>query len=242
MIEFFNNIDTQLYLFFNCMHTTWLDHIMMMCTGRYTWIPLYICIAILLVKTFGVKLSVIYLVAIGLAITVTDQTCATLIRPIVARMRPSNPDNPLSMLATLVDGYRGGRYGFPSCHSANSFALAVLVSCLIRRPGTIAFMFSWALLNSYTRLYLGVHYPGDLFVGAIIGSGIGYLFYRIDKRFFPAQREKAIASMRTPIYTINTGIKALGNRWQHLDITAIGLMMSVGAITLATIIIIGLCQ
>jgi undecaprenyl-diphosphatase len=230
MIEFFNNIDTQLYLFFNCMHTTWLDHIMMMCTGRYTWIPLYICIAILLVKTFGVKLSVIYLVAIGLAITVTDQTCATLIRPIVARMRPSNPDNPLSMLATLVDGYRGGRYGFPSCHSANSFALAVLVSCLIRRPGTIAFMFSWALLNSYTRLYLGVHYPGDLFV------------YRIDKRFFPAQREKAIASMRTPIYTINTGIKALGNRWQHLDITAIGLMMSVGAITLATIIIIGLCQ
>lgn len=99
--------------------------------------------------------------------------CATLIRPEVCRLRPSNPSNPLSEMVHIVGGYRGGSYGFPSCHAANSFALASFLTLLFANRKLSLFIFAWAVLNSYSRLYLGVHYPGDLLVGAIIGTAAG---------------------------------------------------------------------
>lgn len=99
--------------------------------------------------------------------------CATLIRPEVCRLRPSNPENPLSEMVHIVGGYRGGSYGFPSCHAANSFALASFLILLFANRKLSLFIFAWAVLNSYSRVYLGVHYPGDLLVGAIIGTAAG---------------------------------------------------------------------
>lgn len=100
-------------------------------------------------------------------------SCATLIRPEVCRLRPSNPENPLSEMVHIVGGYRGGSYGFPSCHAANSFALASFLTLLFANRKLSLFIFAWAVLNSYSRVYLGVHYPGDLLVGAIIGTAVG---------------------------------------------------------------------
>ena len=100
-------------------------------------------------------------------------SCATLIRPEVCRLRPSNPENPLSEMVHIVGGYRGGSYGFPSCHAANSFALASFLTLLFANRKLSLFIFAWAVLNSYSRVYLGVHYPGDLLVGAIIGTAAG---------------------------------------------------------------------
>ena len=80
-----------------------------------------------------------------------------------------NLDNPLSAMVHVVDGYRGGSYGFPSCHAANSFAFAAAVALIVRSRRCSLFVFGWAVLNSYSRIYLGVHYPGDLFCGAVIG-------------------------------------------------------------------------
>lgn len=97
----------------------------------------------------------------------------TLIRPEVCRLRPSNPENPLSEMVHIVGGYRGGSYGFPSCHAANSFALASFLTLLFANRKLSLFIFAWAVLNSYSRVYLGVHYPGDLLVGAIIGTAAG---------------------------------------------------------------------
>lgn len=236
MIEFLNNIDTQVYLFFNGMHTPMLDNFMMLFTGRFIWIPMYIAIALMLLRTFGPKLTGVYVLAIALAITLTDQTCATIIRPIVARLRPSNIENPLSELALLVDGYRGGRYGFPSCHSANSFALATFICCLIRRPKLITFMLGWAFLNSYTRLYLGVHYPGDLIVGAIIGSGFGYICYLGAKKFSPALRESSLAEMGNPIFSIPTRLQLSNGDRLSVGITVGDLMIGVGVATMCYII------
>lgn len=86
---------------------------------------------------------------------------------------PSNPENPLSEMVHIVGGYRGGSYGFPSCHAANSFALASFLTLLFANRKLSLFIFAWAVLNSYSRVYLGVHYPGDLLVGAIIGTAAG---------------------------------------------------------------------
>lgn len=88
-------------------------------------------------------------------------------------LRPSNPENPLSEMVHIVGGYRGGSYGFPSCHAANSFALASFLILLFANRKLSLFIFVWAVLNSYSRVYLGVHYPGDLLVGAIIGTAAG---------------------------------------------------------------------
>ncbi len=240
MIDFLNSIDTQIYLFFNGMHTPLADNFMMLFTGRFIWVPMYLAIALMLLKTFGPRLTGIYILAIALAITLTDQTCATLIRPLVARLRPSNIENPLSELAILVDGYRGGRYGFPSCHSANSFALAAFVCSLVRRPKIIAFMIGWAVLNSYTRLYLGVHYPGDLIVGAVIGSFFGYICYLAARRFAPTARETSLASMGNPLFNIPSGLQLSDGTPHSFGITVGDLMISVGVGTIFYIIAMSL--
>ncbi len=232
MLDFLIDIDTQIYLFFNGMHTPLLDRFMMLFTGRFIWIPMYVALAIMLLKTFGPKLASIYLISIGVAITLTDQTCATFIRPVIARLRPSNPDNPLSALAVIVDGYRGGKYGFPSCHSANSFALATFICCLIRRHKFVAFIIGWAVLNSYTRLYLGVHYPGDLLVGAIIGSGFGYMCYRIARRVDPARRQESLNEMGKPIFSIPTGMQLSDGQHINIGITVGDMTIGVGMATI----------
>ncbi len=231
MIEYLNQLDASVLLFFNSMHSPFFDKFMMLCTGRFIWIPMYVTILFILLKSFKPRLVLVYAVAIALAITLTDQTCASIIRPFFERMRPSNIDNPLSQSLHLVDGYRGGQYGFPSCHAANSFALAVFIVCLVRRWRLAIFIFSWATLNSYSRLYLGVHYPGDLLVGAVIGSAFGYLCYRATCRFNTESGGIVTHHYRTPLFKIN-----LMPYQQAIGITVGDIMIFTGTMTLFAII------
>lgn len=174
--------DTNVFLFFNGMHTQFWDYFMLMYSGRFIWVPMYATVLFLLYRAFGWRTATVYLLAIALTITIADQACASWIRPYVARLRPSNLDNPLSALTQVVGGYRGGSYGFPSCHAANSLAFASFMAMMVRRWRFTLFIMLWALLNCYTRVYLGVHYPGDLLVGAIIGSAVGCLMF-VSARF-----------------------------------------------------------
>lgn len=231
MIEYLNQLDSTVFLFFNGMHAPFFDKFMMLCTGRFIWIPMYATILFILFKTFKPKMVLVYVAAIVLAITLTDQTCATVIRPIVERLRPSNPDNPLSAYAHLVNGYRGGAYGFPSCHSANSFALAVFMGCLIGRRRFSMFIFGWAILNSYSRLYLGVHYPGDLLVGAVIGSAYGYGCYMFTKLFNSERTNAVLPRFHTPIFTLNLKSPIIPLQ-QTVGITVGDVMIFTGAVTL----------
>ena len=104
---------------------------------------------------------------------------ASLIRPVVARLRPANLDNPLSAMVHVVDGYRGGAYGFPSSHAANTAGLTFFVIQVFRKRAMLWLMVGWMLLVCYSRMYLGVHFLGDILVGIIIGAVIGTLMARV---------------------------------------------------------------
>lgn len=179
MLTYLQEIDTQLFLYLNSLHVDWLDQPMALLTGRWIWIPFYIALSVMIYFRVGFQKILIALVLIGLAIVVTDQICASVIRPYVARLRPANIDSPISDMVHIVNGYRGGQYGFPSCHASNTFWLAAFMSLLLKRKWITAMMISWALFQCYTRIYLGLHYPGDILAGAIVGSLIGSSFYLI---------------------------------------------------------------
>lgn len=176
MIDWLNTIDTQVFLALNGLHAPYFDVFMKLFTGKWIWVQMYAAVLFAVVRNYRWRQTLAVLVCVALAITIADQVCATLIRPEVCRLRPSNPENPLSEMVHIVGGYRGGSYGFPSCHAANSFALASFLTLLFANRKLSLFIFAWAVLNSYSRVYLGVHYPGDLLVGAIIGTAAVWLW------------------------------------------------------------------
>lgn len=183
-ILWLSDIDARLLLIVNGAHSPFFDSVMWCISGRWIWVPFYAVLAYLLFRRMSWKRASICLVTIGLIILAADQTCATLIRPEIGRLRPANLNNPLSSFVHVVNGYRGGRYGFPSCHAVNTFALSVFMSLVIRHKWFTVMMFSWAFVVSYSRMYLGVHYFGDLFCGATIGSLFAVLFYYLQNYLF----------------------------------------------------------
>lgn len=185
MIDSLISADNELMLLLNGMHNDFFDTFMSIFSGRFTWIPMYVALAYVIVARYKARTAVVAMICVGLTILLADQICASVIRPEIARLRPSNLDNPLSAYIHIVNGYRGGPYGFPSCHAANSFALAFLSSLLVRRRAFTLLIFLWAFLNSYSRIYLGVHYPGDIIVGALIGCLCALTVYVPAKALFP---------------------------------------------------------
>lgn len=194
------DLDTDVFLFFNGMHNTYFDHFMYIYTGKWIWIPMYASIFYVMLRNLHWKILLCCLVAMVLTIVFADQIGSHFIRPCVERMRPSNPSNPISDLVHIVNNTRGGRYGFPSCHAANTFGLAFFVYFLFRNRWLTSFMMAWALLTCYTRVYLGVHYPGDLLVGALIGTAGAWLMYRLFAWLTRYQHPRPLKSGYLPIW------------------------------------------
>lgn len=95
-------------------------------------------------------------------------------------------------MVEVVNGYRGGRYGFPSCHAANTAGLAFFLLFLWKNRLIGIFISAWALLTCYSRSYLGVHYPGDLLAGILLGFISAAIFYTLFKRVFHHDRNKEV--------------------------------------------------
>ncbi|MBP3536299.1 MAG: phosphatase PAP2 family protein [Muribaculaceae bacterium] len=231
MIETLQNIDSQLLLFFNGYHTPFLDHFMMLFTGKFIWIPMYAAILPILFKKFRPGMAALLILGIVAAIALADQTCASLLRPYFHRLRPANLENPLSAFVTVVDGYRGGAYGFPSCHAANSLALATFLCLVVRRNFFVAFIFTWAAVNCYSRMYLGVHYPGDILVGGVIGAACGALCYYavvyVARRFFKTALEPREENFSLSV--LPSGISGAGDG--TLNFLVSDLMIAVGILS-----------
>ncbi|MBR4536698.1 MAG: phosphatase PAP2 family protein [Bacteroidales bacterium] len=182
MIEYLLTPDQNVFLFFNGLHSSWADVFFYWVSNRFVWIPFYAILAFFLIKKWKKKSIPIFIV-LALCIFLTDQSC-NLIKHSVQRPRPSH-DPVLSEQVHLVakpDGtlYKGGPYGFPSSHAANSMALALLVIFYLgeKRKWLIILMLCWVLLQSYSRIYLGVHYPSDLLVGWILGTCWALVLWR----------------------------------------------------------------
>ncbi len=175
--------DKQLLLSLNGSDSLFLDYFIMTLTNAKTWIPLYLALLYVVLKNnFKVKDILLVFAAAGLCVLFAGTVDDIIVKPLVGRWRPGH-DPEIGMLIDTVDGYRGGKFGFFSAHAANTFSIALFFSLLIRHRFFVITMISYSLVNCYTRLYLGVHYPGDITVGLLWGGLVGYSVYRLHHHF-----------------------------------------------------------
>lgn len=179
MIEYLNSIDTHLFLFLNGRHNAFFDSIMYWFSDKWIWLPMYLLIAFFIVKHYKMK-GVVMLLLLGVTIALCDQTASHLIKNAVLRLRPSHEPY-LTGLVHLSKAGAGGMYGFVSSHAANAFGLATfLYFALDNRFKLLKYwLFIWSVLVSYSRIYNGVHYPGDVIVAACIGTLIGWAMSKL---------------------------------------------------------------
>lgn len=190
MIEQLKVWDEQSLLFFNQFHAAWLDPVIYQVTKTEFWIPLY---ALLLYLIFRNHKKEGWLILLGIAITIllADRITSGLMKPFFLRLRPTNEPS-LEGLLHIVQGYRGGLYGFASSHAANTTGVAFFIFLLFKdKYKWIWTIFIWAFVMSYTRIYLGVHYPGDILVGMLVGIGSGYSGFRF-YRWLLSNRNKRL--------------------------------------------------
>lgn len=175
-LTFLKESDESLFLWLNSFHHSFLDNVMLLITHRFTWIPLYIFLIYIIIQTFK-KLSFLVLPFIILLITLSDRISSGLIKPYFQRLRPCH-NHELDSFIHLV-GNCGGQYGFVSSHAANTFAIGMFLYLLFNKNKYFLWLFPWAFVVSYSRIYVGVHYPADVALGAILGLILGVLIYKL---------------------------------------------------------------
>ena len=183
-------IDRQLLLAFNGSGSLFIDSLVLVLTNAYTWIAFYLALTYLVIKNNG-KWSQIMLVvaASGLCILFSSLVAEGVVKPYVARLRPSLDPSVCNMLH-LAKGYTASGYSFFSAHAANTFSIAVFFSLLVRSRVFTIFIMAWSLLNAWTRLYLGVHYPSDVIVGLAYGAFVGITVYLIFLKLYMIVTDK----------------------------------------------------
>lgn len=174
------SLDKQWLLAVNGSDSLYLDRVVKVLTTAITWIPLYISLFYVVLHNNETARKVIYILAsAGLCVLLAGTVDDVIVKPTVARWRPTH-DPEIGMLVDIVNGYRGGRFGFFSAHASNTFSIAIFFCWLVRSRLLSVALVLWSLTNCWTRLYLGVHFPGDILVGlmwgAIVGTGVYYLY------------------------------------------------------------------
>ncbi|MDP2335741.1 MAG: phosphatase PAP2 family protein [Bacteroidota bacterium] len=174
-MEVIKQIDQSLLLFLNSFHNSFWDKAVTLFTSSEIWIPFYLLIVYVIIKTYK-RNSIYILILIALSIVVSDQFSG-LIKNSVQRLRPTHDP----ILGNLVHNIynRGGLFGFFSGHAANTFTVAMILAKLFKDRLFSFVIFVWAIFVSYTRIYLGLHYPGDILTGWIWGILSGLAFYQL---------------------------------------------------------------
>lgn len=172
-------LDKELLLSVNGSTSLFVDNLAMVLTSAVTWVPLYISLFYIVVRNNeSMKQILLIICCAALCVLLSGTVDDMFVKPNIARLRPSH-DSQIAMLVDVVDGYRGGKYGFFSAHAANTFSIAIFFSMLVRSKIFSVMLIFWSLLNCWTRMYLGVHYPGDIMCGLIWGGCVGLFVYYI---------------------------------------------------------------
>ncbi len=173
--------DKELFTYLNGFGNEKWDWFWLLVTEQKNWLPLFLLLFYLLYKYFGFKKGLVLIVLIALFITFSDQL-VNLIKHYYMRLRPcSDPDLELSIRAVL----QRSSYSFVSGHATTSFAMSTFFILLLKNNFKyIRFLLIWPILFAYSRVYLGVHFPLDIFTGMYIGIIEGFLFYNLTKLIF----------------------------------------------------------
>jgi len=185
MIEFLDQLDKQLFLLLNGLHHPVLDEIMVALSSRYYPIPIYVFFLFFLIWRFRVK-SIWLILTIAAVVLIANHICSEMMKPFFERWRPCQGEALGEQVHLLIRCK--GSYGFASSHASTTFGLVTILFLLFRdKFKYVVYLYIWAGLVSYSRIYVGVHYPGDIIVGAAIGVLIAILCYRLyiqaDKKY-----------------------------------------------------------
>ncbi len=170
-------LDQQLFLFLNSLNSPLWDKVMYTISGKIIWFPLYLAILIWIGYKYKRKFPVILLFII-IAVTFTDQVSVQAFKNVFHRLRPCHEPS-LEGMVHLFNGECGGLYGFVSSHAVNAFNVALISVMFIRKRWYTISIILWAAIIGYSRIYLGVHYPGDVICGSLVGAMIGWSVYKL---------------------------------------------------------------
>jgi len=177
MINYLEKLDQNLFLFINSFHSNFFDKIMWQISGQIIWIPYFIMIMYLIIKKYGKK-TFLPLLFLPLTIISSDIISVHLFKDVFKRLRPCH-NQEIANFVHIVKNHCGGEYGFVSSHSTNFFSLATFSSLLIKKNWYTYISIFIATIIAYSRIYLGVHYPGDVIGGAIVGFVIAFMFFKL---------------------------------------------------------------
>ncbi|TVZ51866.1 phosphatase PAP2 family protein [Dokdonia sp. Hel_I_53] len=174
--------DQELFLFLNGLGNSTWDQFWLIVTNKLSSIPLYALLLIFIYKSYGFKGTIITVISVALLITCVDQL-ANIFKHGFMRPRPCRVEEFKEVIRYVA--VRCGRYGYYSAHAGNSMAVAVFTGMVLRstKKHLLFVLLFWAVLVGYSRIYVGVHYPGDVLSGWVVGAILGYTFYIIQQYF-----------------------------------------------------------
>ena len=181
-MEFIEQIDRFVFLFLNGINSPFWDTIMYWISHKYTWIPLYLAVLMYFIYKQKAKAIITIIMAVGV-IVLADQVSVSLFKNVFLRYRPCH-NLEIQNLVHLVHKHCGGQYGFVSSHAANAFGFAIFSALVIQKKNITYGLIIWAIIVSYSRIYLGVHYPADILGGALLGAFSASLFYFMYKKIW----------------------------------------------------------